>query len=280
MDLKKTGELIAESRKALGLTQKQLADLVGVTDKAISRWETGRGFPDAAYLQPLAQALGVSVTEIVNGELTQPENAARQADDAVLSTLKYCRQMLRTVAAVLLAIAGIAFSASPMYVVGANVGLLTVLGVFLLALAAAVRFWKKGPSPKLAQIMAAVLLLIALVLQALPVSAVLVFKGPDYYNRNLYSCFDPMLLGYANFGPSLSAVLTAVCFVLLTVLLLTKKSGMRNGIFVCTIVAGVFMLVPLALMGGEYMTPAALAVILLQFTAAFFQAGANGSEAK
>lgn len=41
MDLKKTGELIAESRKALGLTQKQLADLVGVTDKAISRWETG-----------------------------------------------------------------------------------------------------------------------------------------------------------------------------------------------------------------------------------------------
>ena len=150
MDLKRTGALIAQRRRELELTQSQLAELVGVTDKAISRWETGRGFPDAAYLQPLAQALGLSVTEIVNGELMQPEIAARQADDAVLSTLKCGRQMLRTVAAVLLATVGAAFTASPMYAVGANVGLLAALGVFLLALAAAVRFWKKGPSSRLA----------------------------------------------------------------------------------------------------------------------------------
>ena len=280
MDLKRTGALIAQRRRELELTQSQLAELVGVTDKAISRWETGRGFPDAAYLQPLAQALGLSVTEIVNGELIQPEIAARQADDAVLSTLKYGRQMLRTVAAVLLATVGAAFTASPMYAVGANVGLLAALGVFLLALAAAVRFWKKGPSSRLAQLLAAVLLLIALVLQALPGSAVLVFAGPDYYDRNLYSCFDPMLCGYANFSPGLSAVLTAMCFVLLTVLLLTRKNGMRNSVFVCTIMAGVFMLVPPVLLGGEYMTPSAVAVVLLQFTAAFFQASANGNMAK
>ena len=129
MDLKKTGELIAESRRALGMTQKQLADAIGVTDKAISRWETGRGFPDAVYLQPLSQTLGISITEIVNGELTQPENAARQADDALLSALAYGRRMRRSVAAAVLALVGVALSLSPMYVLGANVEIGLIKGL-------------------------------------------------------------------------------------------------------------------------------------------------------
>lgn len=275
MDLKKTGELIAQSRKALGLTQKQLADAVGVTDKAISRWETGRGFPDAVYLQPLSETLGISITEIVNGELTQPELAAKQADDAVLSTLRYGRQMLKTVAAVLLALIGAALAASPMYVLGANVDQLAVLGAFLLALAAMLQFWKQGPSPKLAQVLAVVAVLAAVVLQALPISAVLVFKGPTYYNRNFYSCFDLMLWGYANFSPGLSAILTVAVLIMLAITLLGKKDTLRNSLFVCTILAGLLMLVPLLLLGAEHSTPAALAAALLHFTAAVFQARAN-----
>lgn len=277
MDLKKTGELIAESRKSLRLTQKQLADAVGVTDKAISRWETGRGFPDAAYLQPLSQALGVSITEIVNGELTQPELAAKQADDAVLSTLKYGRQMLKSIAAALLALVGGALAISPMYVLGAYVGHLAVLGLFLLALAAMLQFWKKGPSPKVAQLLAALAMLCAVVLQALPYSAVLVFKGPDYYKRNLYSCFDLTPWGYANFAPGLSALLTVAVLIMLSVTLLGKKDHLRNGIFVCMILAGLLMLVPALLFGAEYSTPSAVAVMLLHFTAAVFQARANAN---
>lgn len=275
MDLKKTGELIAQSRKALGLTQKQLADAVGVTDKAISRWETGRGFPDAVYLQPLSETLGISITEIVNGELTQPELAAKQADDAVLSTLRYGRQMLKTVAAVLLALIGAALAVSPMYVLGANVDQLAVLGAFLLAMAAMLQFWKKGPSPKLAQILAVVAVLAALVLQALPISAVLVFKGPTYYNRNFYACFDPMLWGYANFSPGLSAILTVAVLIMLAITHLGKKDTLRNGLFVCMILAGLLMLVPPLLLGAEYSTPAAVAITLLHFSAAGFQARAN-----
>lgn len=278
MDLKKTGELIAESRKALGMTQKQLADAIGVTDKAISRWETGRGFPDAVYLQPLSQALGISITEIVNGELTQPENAARQADDALLSALAYGRRMRRSVAAAVLALVGVALSLSPMYVLGANVDQLMVLGLFLLAMAAMLQFWKKGPSPKLAQILSVIALLAAVVLQALPVSAVLVFRGPTYYNRNLYSCFDLMLWGYANFAPGLAAILAVAALILLVLLLLGKKGNMRNSIFVCMILSGLLMPLPMLLLGGEYGTPASLAAALLLFSAAFFQARANANQ--
>lgn len=221
--------------------------------------------------------MGVSITEIVNGELTQPEIAAKQADDAVLSTLKYGRQMLKSVAAALLALVGTALAVSPLYVLGAYVDHLAVLGCFLLVLAGMLQFWKKGPSPKVAQLLAVVAILAALVLQALPYSAVLVFKGPDYYKRNLYSCFDLTPWGYANFAPGLSALLTVAVLIMLAITLLGKKDHLRNSVFVCMILAGLLMLAPALLMGTEYSTPAAVAVTLLHFTAAAFQARANAN---
>ena len=68
MDMKKTGQLIAETRKALGLTQKQLADQIGVTDKAVSRWETGGSVPELEKLVKLSQVFGITLDELVMGE--------------------------------------------------------------------------------------------------------------------------------------------------------------------------------------------------------------------
>ena len=68
MDNEKTGNLIASLRKEKGLTQKQLADDLGVTNATISKWETGKGFPDISLLESLAKTLGVSVSEILAGE--------------------------------------------------------------------------------------------------------------------------------------------------------------------------------------------------------------------
>ena len=59
-----TGAVIKSLRERRSLTQAQLADRLGVGDKAVSRWETGRGFPDITLLAPLAGALGVSVIEL------------------------------------------------------------------------------------------------------------------------------------------------------------------------------------------------------------------------
>ena len=276
MDLKKTGSLIAQRRKELELTQSQLAELVGVTDKAISRWETGRGFPDAAYLQPLAQALELSITEIVNGELTRPETAAQQADDAVLSMFRYGRKMLWTVATVLLAVAGAMLLLSPLYALGQGAGCLLVLGVYFLILAAVLPRLRKGGSPKLMQNLALAMLPICLVLQMLPVSAALVFTGPGYYNRELYSCFDLMLWGNAVFGPTLSGLLTVVLIPMSVILRIRETDRLRNAIFVCTILAGVFMLISPLLYGLEYLTVVGLIIVLLLFSSAGLQASANG----
>jgi transcriptional regulator with XRE-family HTH domain len=85
MDNKKIGSFIAQTRKAQGLNQKELAQKISVSDKAVSKWETGRGIPDVSLLQPLSFALGVSVEELLNGErMPQQENT----DEKIIKKLK------------------------------------------------------------------------------------------------------------------------------------------------------------------------------------------------
>ena len=67
MDSNKTGKFIAECRKEKGMTQRELADILGVTNKAVSKWETGGGMPDLSMLAPLSEVLGISVDELING---------------------------------------------------------------------------------------------------------------------------------------------------------------------------------------------------------------------
>ena len=63
-----TGTTIKSLREAKQLTQAELANQLGISDKAVSKWETGKGLPDISLLQPLAAALGVSLIELMNGE--------------------------------------------------------------------------------------------------------------------------------------------------------------------------------------------------------------------
>ena len=63
-----TGTMIKRLRENKRMTQQQLAEEIGVSDKAISKWETGRGYPDISLIEPLAEALGVSIIELFSGE--------------------------------------------------------------------------------------------------------------------------------------------------------------------------------------------------------------------
>ncbi len=95
MDNKTTGAFISARRKELSLNQKQLADKLGVTDKAVSKWETGRSAPDISLLEPLARELGVSVVEILQGEKIKEENFPTVSDEVVVKTMKKDKQKLR-----------------------------------------------------------------------------------------------------------------------------------------------------------------------------------------
>ena len=73
-----TAETIRRLREDRGLTQGKLAEAIGVTDKAVSKWETSRGLPDISLVGPLAAALGVSVAELLTGDVR--ENANRSGN--------------------------------------------------------------------------------------------------------------------------------------------------------------------------------------------------------
>ena len=102
MDNKLTGEFISQRRKALSLNQKQLAEKLNVTDKAVSKWETGRSAPDISLLMPLSEALGVSVVEILKGEKIEKENLTYASDEAVVRTMKKGKR--KTLVAVLVSV--------------------------------------------------------------------------------------------------------------------------------------------------------------------------------
>lgn len=67
MDAKKTGKFISENRKKHGMSQKELADKLSITDKAISKWERGISFPDISMLIPISKVLDISLYDLLTG---------------------------------------------------------------------------------------------------------------------------------------------------------------------------------------------------------------------
>ncbi|MBE7069793.1 MAG: helix-turn-helix domain-containing protein [Saccharofermentans sp.] len=97
MDKEKTGQLITELRKEKGLTQKQLADALNVTDKAVSKWERGLSFPDISMLEPISELLGVSIMEILAGERQNGEEtmSREEAQDLINASVELSEEEIR-----------------------------------------------------------------------------------------------------------------------------------------------------------------------------------------
>ncbi len=87
MDQVKIGRYIAECRKAKGMTQAQLAEKLHITDRAVSRWETGKGMPDTSLMPDLCQELGITVGELLNGE-SVPEEEYKDTAEQLLVELQ------------------------------------------------------------------------------------------------------------------------------------------------------------------------------------------------
>ena len=88
MDQKKIGQYIAIKRKAQGLTQAQLAELLGVGDKAVSKWERGLSLPDVSKYQELCKVLEVSLNELFAGEDLPAERIAVQSEQNFMNLAK------------------------------------------------------------------------------------------------------------------------------------------------------------------------------------------------
>ena len=96
MDASKFGKFISDQRKALGMTQADLGNKLMVTDKAVSKWERGLGFPDINTLEPLAEALQVSVQELMRAEknVTQVTNE-EAVSEALRNTISVADKQLK-----------------------------------------------------------------------------------------------------------------------------------------------------------------------------------------
>lgn len=89
-----TGAAIKNLRERKHFTQAALAALLGVSDKAISKWETGRGLPDITLVEPLAKALGVSVIELMSGQHTENRNVAGNLSRSIFYVCPICGNIL------------------------------------------------------------------------------------------------------------------------------------------------------------------------------------------
>ena len=108
MDVKKIGALIAQLRKEKSMTQRELGARLGVSDRAVSKWERGLNLPDAALFEPLARELGVTIPELLRGE----REAATAADPAqavrdTLSLAEYRERQVRRGRAVIRGLAAL-----------------------------------------------------------------------------------------------------------------------------------------------------------------------------
>ena len=107
MDRYVTGAVIRQLREDKKMTQEELAEKVCVSSKAVSKWETGRGLPDISLLQPLAQALGISVIELFSGGVIQNRNRSSNMGKTVFYVCPVCGNVVRTVGEAVVSCCGI-----------------------------------------------------------------------------------------------------------------------------------------------------------------------------
>ena len=92
MDQVKIGKFIADCRKKTNLTQMQLAEKLNITDRAISKWETGKSLPDSSIMLELCDVLGISVNDLLCGEVVTMDNYNKELENNLLEMIKQKEQ--------------------------------------------------------------------------------------------------------------------------------------------------------------------------------------------
>ena len=152
MDQLATGRLLSQKRKEKNLTQEQLAQKLGVSNKTISKWETGKCMPDYAVVKDLCAELGITVAELIDGEPAEEKSVRTYDEEQILDLLKRTQELERQkdlLRGVILIVMGIALQALSHTIGGSDVkdffsGLL--LGLSVAEMLAGVYIVGKGMS--------------------------------------------------------------------------------------------------------------------------------------
>ncbi len=107
MDRYVTGDVIRRLREARKMTQEELAAKLCVSGKAVSKWETGRGYPDICLLEPIAEALGISVAELLSGACVQNRNRSSDMLRSRFYVCPVCGNVIRTVGEAVVSCCGV-----------------------------------------------------------------------------------------------------------------------------------------------------------------------------
>ena len=195
MDASKFGKFISDQRKSLGMTQADLGNKLMVTDKAISKWERGLGFPDINTLEPLAEALQVSVQELMRAEKKVTKEVSETATaEAIINTIGLAEEQLKeaekrqirnsivivvVLAMLLLIVDNMKLSDVCMTAVFVYLPIICVVTGIVLLIEALIR--KRKGTPYKATLIAAVTMIVAVILLIVLLSLFFFFAGVFFF---------------------------------------------------------------------------------------------------
>lgn len=133
MDQIRIGKFIAESRKSRNLTQRQLAEELSISDKTISKWECGKGLPEASLMLPLCEALDITVNDLLSGEKVFQVDYQKKAEGNMMSLMKENEEnRKRMVSSVIIGVITI-IAVCALIVIAAYIELPTIVRIGLIA---------------------------------------------------------------------------------------------------------------------------------------------------
>ena len=132
------GKFIAEERKKKGYTQRQLSEKLGISDKTISKWERGNGFPEVSLLLPLCEELDITVNELLSGKRVSEEEYRKKAEENMVNLVKEAQEsktkiILSAMVAILVILA-----ATPLFVLSGALEMNTWMRVILIIIGSVV----------------------------------------------------------------------------------------------------------------------------------------------
>ena len=134
MDQIKIGRFIADERKRKGYTQKQLSEKLGISDKTISKWERGNGFPEVSLLLPLCDELEITVNELLSGERVSEEDYRKKAEVNMVNLVREAQESKKKIILSAMVAALTIVAAFPLFLLSGILEMENWLRVLLIAI--------------------------------------------------------------------------------------------------------------------------------------------------